>query len=54
MFFVKVSCSEQIMALYIVYISEGGQMISAINSKVLATLHVGSERADIREVQNYM
>ena len=50
MFLVKVFCSEQIMALYIFYKSEGGQMISAINSQVLAKLHLGSERADIREV----
>ena len=50
MFFVKVFCSEQINALYIVYKSEGGQMISAINSQVLAKLHLGSERADVREV----
>ena len=33
-----------------VYKSEGGQMISAINSQVLAKLHLGSERRDIREV----
>ena len=38
------------MTLYIVYKSEGGQMISTINSKVLAKLHLGSERADIRDV----
>ena len=38
------------MALYIVYKSEGGQMISVINSQVLAKLYLGSERADIREV----
>ena len=50
MFLIKVLCSEQIMALYIVYKSEGGQVIRAINSQVLAKLHLGSERADIREV----
>ena len=49
MFLVKVFCSEQIMALYIVYKS-GGQMISAIYSQVLIKLHLGSERADVREV----
>ena len=47
-----VSCSEQIMALHIVYTPEGGQMMSAINSQVLAKLHLGSERAKIREVLN--
>ena len=38
------------MALYIVYKSEGAQMISAINSQVLAKLHLGSEseRADYK------
>ena len=50
MFLVKVFCSEQIMAIYTVYKSEGGQMISASNSQVPAKLHLGSERADIREV----
>ena len=42
----------QIMALYIVYKPECGQMISAINSQLLAKLHLVSERADnfIREV----
>ena len=38
------------MALYIVYKSEGGQMISAVNTQVLAKLHLGFERADTREV----
>ena len=38
------------MALCIVYKSEGGQMISAINSQVLEKLHLGFETADIREV----
>ena len=59
MFLVKVLYSEQIVALCIVYKSEGCQMISAINSLVLAKLHLGSERADlgseraeIREVIN--
>ena len=52
MLLVKVFCSEQIMTLYIVYKSEGGQMISAINSQVIAKLHRGSERAKIREVLN--
>ena len=46
-------CSEQITALYIVYKPEGGQMISAVNSQVLAKLHLGSERADIREDIRY-
>ena len=50
MFLVKVFCSEEIMAIYIVYKSEGGQTISAINSQVLTKLHLGSERADIGEV----
>ena len=40
------------MALYIVYKSEGGQMISAIDSQGLAKLHQGSGRAKIREVLN--
>ena len=52
MLLVKVFCSEQIMALYIIYKPEGGQMISAINTQVLAKLHLGSERAKIREVLN--
>ena len=43
MFLVKVFCSEQIMALYIVHQS-GGQTISTINSQVLAKLHLGFER----------
>ena len=38
------------MALYIVYKPEHGQMISAINSHVLAKLHLGSERADREQV----
>ena len=37
------------MALYIVYKPQGGQMISAVHSQVLAKLHLGYERADIRE-----
>ena len=44
MFLVKVFCGST------VYKSEGGQRISAINSQVLAKLHLGSERADVREV----
>ena len=44
--------SEQIMALYIVYKPEVGQMISAINSQVLVKLHLGSETVEIREVIN--
>ena len=38
----------QIMALYIFFKSEGGQMISAISSKVLAKLHLGFESRDKR------
>ena len=49
MFLVKVFCSE-LVALYIVHKSEGGQMISATNSQVLAKLQLWSERADIREL----
>ena len=52
MFLVKVFCNEQIMALYIFYKSEGFQVINAINTQVLAKLHLGSERAEIREVIN--
>ena len=59
MFLVKVFCSEQIMALYIVYKPEGSQMISAINSQVLAKVHLRSERSakqkyiyGLREVLN--
>ena len=36
--------------IIIVYKSEGGQMMSAINSQVLAKLHLAYERVDIREV----
>ena len=50
MVLVKVLCGEQILALYVVYKSEDGQVISAINSQVLEKLRLRSVRAEIREV----
>ena len=51
--FMKTICEKGVMVQWnhcsTVYNSEGGQMISAINSQVIRKLHLGSERAELRE-----